>query len=223
MQDLDTAIAYYVGRLIYQYQKPNAQATIAILVKQLFGDGLPWLLQDAFNLDQATGPQLDTIGKYIGVPRTIGDPAPLPFFGFVRYAGGGNTNGVTTYLGGTNSNVVMFRYNYNAANATALTDTAYRFMLLFKIGLNNTDHTLAAVQDLLKRLTAGNVKVIDNANMTITYQVGPGLPVSETVLTPFLPKPMGVDITVTTTYAIITGTGDTVVTGSGDTVVAANL
>lgn len=223
MQDLDTAISYYVARLIYQYQRPNAQRTIAILVKQLLADGLPWALQDAFNLNTAVGPQLDILGKYVGIPRDIGDPTPLPFFGFVRYAGGGNQNGLTSYAGGINVNGVFYRYGYNEANATALSDTAYAFMLLFKIGLNTCDHTLASVQVLLKELAGGLVKVIDNANMTVTYQIGPGIPVSPATLAQYLPKPMGVGINVVTVASLITGTGDTVVTGTGDTVVVGNI
>ena len=225
MQDLDTSITYYLGRLIYQYQQPNANDTVSILVKQILADGLPWALQDAFDLNTAVGPQLDILGKYIGVSRLIGDPTPLPFFGFVRYSGvGGNTNGFNSYATNGNAGVgVFYRYGYNAANVTALSDTAYRFMILFKIGLNYCDQTLASVQNLLKRLTNGNVLVTDHANMTITYQIGPGIPVSPSVLTPYLPKPMGVGITVNTLYALITGTSDNIITGTSDTVVVGNI
>jgi hypothetical protein len=224
MPDIDTTISYYVGRLIYQYQQPNAQRTIAILVKQLLADNLAWQLQDAFNIPTAVGPQLDILGKYVGIPRNIGDPTPLPFFGFVRYSGvGSNQHGFTRYAGGSNADAVFYRYGYNQANATALSDTAYLFMLLFKIALNSCDQTLAAVQIMLQTLTSGNVHLVDNKDMTITYQVGPGIPVSAQTLTPYLPKPMGVGITVLTVAALITGTGDTVVTGTGDTVVVGNL
>lgn len=224
MQDLDTAINYYVGRLIYQYQQPNAQQTVAIFAKQLLVDGLPWTLQDAFDLNTATGAQLDVLGKYVGLPRDIGEPTPLPFFGFVRYSGvGSNNNGMQLYAGGENEEVVFYRYGYNQTNATALSDTSYLFMILFKIALNNCDQTLAAVQALLKQLTNGSVKVIDNADMTIVYQVGPGIPVNAAVLTPYLPKPMGVGMTVQTLVTLITGTGDDIVTDTGDTVVVGNI
>jgi hypothetical protein len=222
-QDLDTVLTYYVGRLITEYQKPNAQATIAILCKQMLADGLPWSLQDAYNLPTAIGAQLNTLGKYIGISRMIGDAAPLPFFGMVRYAGGGNQNGVTKYATTDNANVVFYRYGYNGANATALSDTAYAYMLLYKIALNQSDSTLYSIQQTLIATLAGNVRVRDNLDMTLTYFVGTNIPVSPTVLTPFLPKPMGVGIAAVVVQSnIITGTGDTVVSGTGDNIVAGN-
>lgn len=221
--DLDTSVAYYVGRLIYQYQKPKAQQDIAILVDQMMADGLPWELQSAFDLSTAVGAQLDILGKYIGLPRQIGDPTPLPFFGFVLYAGGGNTNGLTDYTSGINQGVVFFDYNYYQREATALSDTSYAFMLFLKIALNSCDNTLASIQQILKTYLGSQVRVVDNKDMTLTYYVGSNLPVSSTEIEPYLPKPMGVGITVVSVANIVTGTGDSVVTGTGDNIVTANL
>lgn len=216
-------VTYYVQRLVYQYQLPKAEATIAILVKQLLADGLPFDLLEAFNLNTAVGAQLNTLGKYIGLPRNIGDAAALPFFGFVDYAGGGNTNGFTDYLGGVNVNGVFYQYDYQGMNATALSDTAFAFMIALKIALNSCDMTLASIQQILATILGGYVQVTDNQDMTLTYHVGPGIPVSATLLTTYLPKPMGVGINVIIESAIITGTGDNIVTGTGDTIVVGNL
>lgn len=63
-------INYYANLLILQYrEKPNAYATIQSLAKLAIVDQLPLLIQDAFNVDNAVGVQLDVIGKYAGVQR----------------------------------------------------------------------------------------------------------------------------------------------------------
>lgn len=223
-QELSTSITYYVSRLIYEYQRPKAQNTIAILVKQMLMDGLPWSLNEAFNLSTAAGKQLDILGKYIGLPRTIGDPAPLPFFGFVRYSGvGNNPNGLTKYADNDNRNAVFYRYGYNGQNATALSDTSYAFMLLFKIALNHSDSTLYGIQRSLEDTFKGSVRVVDNQDMSLTYYIGTNLPVSPTTLSPYLPKPMGVRLNpIIGNLNIVTGSGDRIITESGDRIVAGN-
>lgn len=216
--NLQSAIAYYVRLLVYQYQLPKAQQTIAILVKQLLADGLPEAVQNAFNPATAVGPQLDIVGKYVGLPRTIGDPTPLPFFGFVDYAGGGNENGLSNYDGTTNPDGVFFQYQYNGTRNTALTDDAYAFMMALKIVLNSSDGTLYSIQQFLNTLLPGLVQVVDNKNMTLTYAINVKAPVSPTVIEPYLPKPMGVGIIISTFATLGTDTGDTVVTDTGDSI-----
>ncbi|MDR2674459.1 MAG: DUF2612 domain-containing protein, partial [Opitutaceae bacterium] len=65
---LDEVIQYYVDLLIIQYrQKPRARATVAAFVRAAVADGLPPALADAFDIDTASGAQLDILAKYIGV------------------------------------------------------------------------------------------------------------------------------------------------------------
>jgi len=64
-------INYYANLLILQYRgKPNAYAHIQALVTPVIMSQLPLAVQNAFSIDTATGVQLDTIGKYVGVTRT---------------------------------------------------------------------------------------------------------------------------------------------------------
>lgn len=221
----DELISYYVKRLLWQYQKPKAQQTVAILAKQLIADGILFQIQDGYGLASATGKQLDVLGKYIGLPRDIGDPAPLPFFGFVDYTGvGSNTNGLTDYNSAANAEVVFYEYNYNEQNATALSDTSYLFMLLLKIALNTGDMTLYGIQVTLRDVLYNSVRVVDNKDMSLTYYVGTNIPVSPTVLAPYLPKPMGVRIAnVIVQSNLVTDTGDNIVTDTGDQIVVGNL
>ena len=224
MSDLNTAVSYYVSRLLYEYQQPNAQREIAIIAEQLLLEGLPWSLQNAFTLDSAVGPQLDILGKYVGIPRLIGDPTSLPFFGFVRYSGvGNNPNGFVSYLGnGNNNSVVFFQYNYSQTNATLLTDPAYAFMILWKIALNHCNNTMAGAQALIKAIAPGQMTLTDNLNKTITYNIGNNMPVDSVVLTPYLPRPMGVGITVVVVNNLGTSSGDAIVDGSGNNIILGN-
>ena len=115
---------YYVQRLIFQYaSKPNAQAVIALLAKVGLMDDLTTLLRDAFILDTAVGPQLDVIGKYIGLTRQIGPGVALKFFGLKDsvLANPQNNYGLGDALvPASNSDVVMFDAAGNIGATTAL-------------------------------------------------------------------------------------------------------
>lgn len=222
-QQVQSAIAYYVRLLVFQYQLTKAENTIAILVKQLMMDGLPDAVQNAFNVPSpgvpgAVGRQLDILGKYIGIPRNIGEATPLPYFGFVDYAGGGNENGFSNYDGSTNALGVWFLYQYQGARNTDLSDDAYSFMMALKIILNSSDGTLYSIQRFLDTLLPGFVTVTDNQDMTLTYAVSLDSPVAPAVLEPYLPRPMGVGVTISTFSTLGTAGGDTVVTDGGDSI-----
>lgn len=63
---------YYSDLLILQYKTlPNARATIAALVKQAVDGGFLLQLVNCFGIDTAVGKQLDILGKYIGLNRTV--------------------------------------------------------------------------------------------------------------------------------------------------------
>ena len=69
MQD---QIQYYLDLLILQYRnKPKAIAHVGAIVKQALIDLMPSILQNAFSIESAEGPQLDQVGKYIGIPRRV--------------------------------------------------------------------------------------------------------------------------------------------------------
>lgn len=213
------AIAYYPERLPYQFRKPKAQATIAILAAAGVADLVALDIQDGYDPTSAVGVQLDVVGKYVGLPRNIGDAAPALYFGFVRYAGvGDNPNGFTSYNNGNNAAVLFFRYSYQGTRNTDLTDDAYRFMIALKIVSNSSDGTLYGIQKLLRDVLPGLVSLIDNQDMTMTYSISLSAPVSPTVIAPYLPKPMGVGVTIKTFINLGAGADD-VITGTGDNVV----
>lgn len=205
-EKLKTLVDYYVDRLAFQYRGlPRARAHTAILVKQALGDGLIESVQDAFNLDTAIGAQLDVLGKYIGLSRRIGDPIPRPFFGFKRAAGGAldNSNGFRSVVDNRNLNVVWYLAGFFGTSNTDLSDDQYRAMLKMRVAINNSDMSLASIQQILASFFPGQVTVIDNLDMTLTYNIVPGLSVSVGVLRQVLPVPMGCSITVNDFYAYI--------------------
>ena len=292
MAALDDSIAYYTSKLILQYRGlPKASQTIAILVKQALADMFPLQVERCYDIATATGVQLDVLGKYIGVPRQIGDPTPIAYFGFVDYVGTNpqNLNGFSDYTNaGVNPDDPFFSYTFQNQQNIFLPDDQYRAVMLLKIILNHSDSTLASIDNYLQayfgipgftvhtngvppstvtisggQVTAlfgtvptGNgytvckgpyifftggggsgaygqaiigtgsgiagriigytvlnggsgystaptavycntlVKVTDNLNMSLAYDVYPGLPISLALLEQFLPRPMGVGITV---------------------------
>lgn len=217
MTGIDNLVAAYVRLLVYQYQLPKAQAMAAAFARQCLGDGIAADVRDAYEVATAVGPQLDVLGKYIGLPRTIGSATPLPWFGFVRATGvGSNTNGFIRTTNSDNREVVFYRAGYLGSRNTALTDTAYAFMLALKIILNSSDGTLASIDRYIQALLPDTVTVIDNKDMTLTYTIVGNPPVDPAVLAAYLPKPMGVGINVQTSDFIITDGGDSIVTDGGD-------
>jgi len=202
--NLITLVNYYVNRLIFQYsEQPNAQMLTALMVKQALADDLTTLLINAFDIDTAVGPQLDIIGKYVGVPRNINPVgSSIPYWGFENYAvpPTGNPIGFRNYAGTTNTSGVWESYSDAAQPATNLNDDQYRLVIQLQIILNSNDGTLASIQQYLNDLLPGFVTLTDNQNMTLTYNVSNiYTTLNISLLERFLPAPMGVGITVITT------------------------
>jgi hypothetical protein len=220
---LISLVNFYVSTLIHQYNtKPRAQATIAILLKQSLGDDMATLVLNAFNVNTAVGAQLDTIGKYVGLPRNIGSPTLGLTFGFVvpGYGTGNNPNGFLTPVTLNNSGVVFYNPGGPGTQNVDLPDNVYRFMLQLKIILNTNDARLSSVMALLWQFFGTSVSLVDNQNMTITYTVAANAPASSALLAAYLPKPMGVGISVLAgdeEFTRVTSDGSTRETSDGST------
>jgi len=198
-------VNYYIARLIFQYlDQPKAQELMALMSKQAVADDLATVLANAFNVYTAIGPQLDIIGKYVGVARNINPGATPPYWGFTNYSTTGNSIGFRNYLGTTNITGVWETYRGSTAPLTNLNDIQYQLIIQLQIILNSNNGTLASIQSYLHTLLPGFVTIIDNQNMTLTYNVSPNCPIGLTLLQEFLPKPMGVGLIVN---SITTGSG----------------
>lgn len=193
---LRETVDYYSDLLLLQYRsKPRARANIAIYVKQVLADMLAVSLLTCFDVPVAIGPQLDTLGKYVGVPRNIGDPIPQPYFSFSDSDGTIRPNGFNDSTNpAVNAQAIFFQTLFLGSQNTDLSDIAYRLILQLKIILNANDGTLASIQAYLHEFFPGLVALTDNKDMTLTYTLTERVPVSSNVLKGYLPKPMGVGI-----------------------------
>lgn len=219
MATLQETCDFYVSLLCLQFkQLPKARANILIYVKQAVADMLATELQDAFNVDTAVGVQLDTLGKYIGVPRTVGDPIDRPYYSFSDSDGTIRPNGFQDSTNpAQNAQAIWYQSGFLGTNRTALSDVAYKLVLQLQIILNANDSTLASIQDYLHTFLPGMVALTDNADMTLTYTLSQRIPVSPGVLKQFLPKPMGVGlIFVTLTASFPTPILKTLTVAHGD-------
>lgn len=138
-----------------------------------------------WDIDTAVGFGLDVWGRILGVERVLQvpagvylgfqqDPAAKPFGFGILYGGGRSTNNV------------------------ALTDDAFRTLLLAKAALNITNGSIPAINQIMLNLF-GDGYVRDNLDMTLTYVFSITLtPVQSAIVfqSGVLPKPCGVSFTV---------------------------
>jgi len=205
--NLANVVSYYCDLLLLQYKwQTRARANIAIYAKQAVGDLVIQDIDSAFNIDTAIGVQLDTLGKYVGVPRNSGPPEDLPYYGFWDYLitvpSEQNQNGFRDYTdAAVNALAVFYNYSDYGSRNTDLTDSAYRLAIQLKIILNSNNGTLASIQDYLHTFFPGLVLLADNADMTMTYTIQEGTPLPLSTLEAFLPKPMGVSLSFVTMTA----------------------
>ncbi|MHB8283483.1 MAG: DUF2612 domain-containing protein [Caulobacteraceae bacterium] len=143
-----------------------------------------------WNIDTAVGPGLDVWGRIVGVGRVL-QVATTTSFGF---SGPDGSSGVgfdqaPFYAGGTTTS------NY------ALTDDAYRMLILAKALANISQTTIPAINQILLSLFPGrgDCYVTDGQNMTMTYHFTFALtPVEYAIVATsgVLPRPTGVSATV---------------------------
>lgn len=200
---MDEILDYYIGLLIIQYNSlPKAQETIGLFVDPVLGGGLPFDVRDAFDIDTATGVQLDTLGKYIGVNRFFqGQTFSGDFFGF---ADAGNVGGVSSNIVGFNDAVspdksgMFLDASTVIASNLRLNDDAYRTLLKLKVVQNSNNHSFKSISDGIYTFFGDSIFVKDNYDMTMTYLIGDASSalVEAALQKGVLPKPMGVGLEV---------------------------
>ena len=126
-----------------------------------------------------------------------------------------NGNGLTTYGDSSvNANATLYQYATSEAVNTALQDGDYRALLKLKIIQNISNNTLANISELLSAAFPSQITVSDNLNMTLTYTVLTTFPLTLPLLQRFLPRPMGVGISIV--FVTPSVTGGYLLTESGD-------
>lgn len=72
MASTQEVLNYYADLLILQYRtQEKARKTIKALVQEAYSDGILSDVINGFNIDTASGKQLDILGKYIGLNRVV--------------------------------------------------------------------------------------------------------------------------------------------------------
>jgi hypothetical protein len=146
---------------------------------------------DVWNVLTAQGFGLDVWGRIVGVSRVL-QVSSGEWLGFEE-AGNGSVE--------TPFNVAPF---YNGASTTgnyALTDDAYRTLILAKAAANITNGSIPAINQILMTLfgSSGACWCTDGQNMTMTYTFEFQLsPVQFSIVTQsgVLPRPAGVALTI---------------------------
>lgn len=154
----------YSDLLIWQYQgKPKALATVQLLehtIAQGFID--LYQLQNVLNIEEATGDQLDLVGKHVGQFRVINGYQLRKFFGF-QNAPNAMSFSRTRQGGGQ-----WYRKRDPLADSVRLSDSDYRFLIKCRILKNYQIGTLPNLIDACRFVFGSQIHVTDNLNMTVT-------------------------------------------------------
>lgn len=170
---LTSLVSYYTNLLIVQYHnKPKAKATIELMTRLLWADMALMQLRDAFDWRTATGVQLDTIGKWVGVDRFYNGQLFYfrPWFALIDWnrepdnlQGGFSTfDTFDTVEGG------FLTYDDILPTQNRLADDSFRIMIGLKIIKNNISATCKNIDDAIWDYFDGDVYTTWN-NMTLTY------------------------------------------------------
>lgn len=218
--DLEQLIAYYVALLIIQYNGlPNASASVALVAETILSDNIVPMIEAAYNVNAAfgataVGPQLDVIGKYVGIDRfflniNYGDyfamvtytehsslPSSPPAFGFDTYADYPTSldyNGTLVY-----ADIVT--------SENALSDPNFLTLILLAILRNNMNFSNEAIDTAMWNLFGATIRP-EQGNFTMTmfyFFEGSETTLIQAMLAKgLLPKPMGVRL-----FAVTGITGD---------------
>lgn len=148
--------------------KPKYMAFLGTLLQPLVdGNNAISALPSMLDIDTALGEQLDFLGQWIGLSRTLRVPITGVFFS-LDTPGLGFDEGVIDGPGNSTAGLI------------SMDDETYRQMLYLEIAANNWDGTLAGAEKILQAAFAmvpgTNIFIEDNFDMTITIGVTGTLP-----------------------------------------------
>ncbi|EEB8113976.1 TPA_asm: DUF2612 domain-containing protein [Salmonella enterica subsp. enterica serovar Enteritidis] len=129
-------------------------------------------LINAFDIDHATGIQLDILGQWIGLNRIVSQPISGVYFSW-------DTDGL-----GYDQGVWQGPYDPDSGY-TSLSDETYRIVLKTKIAINNWDGRNDSRPPILDAALDGSglkMQIVDNQDMTIGIWVFPETDISSVSL-----------------------------------------
>ncbi|HFG7907263.1 TPA: DUF2612 domain-containing protein [Salmonella enterica subsp. enterica serovar Reading] len=129
-------------------------------------------LINAFDIDHATGIQLDILGQWIGLSRVVSHPISGVYFSW-------DTDGL-----GYDQGVWQGPYDPDSGY-TSLSDETYRIVLKTKMAINNWDGRNDSLPPILDAALDGSglkMQIVDNQDMTIGIWVFPETDISSVSL-----------------------------------------
>ena len=157
--------------------------------------------------------QTGTSGKPINAIWTAGDVITSNGSAWLRSTEV-NGNGFTDYADATvNAAGQFYNYAFFGNKNTDLADAPYRVLIKLQIVKHSNSSSLVSLQYILHAMFPGLITISDHQDMTIAYGVSSSLGVPIEVLRQFLPRPMGVAITV---GLLLTESGAFITTESGN-------
>lgn len=196
--DLQNIIKTYIDLLILQYaNQPKAKATIELIATELLANGIYFDLLEAYNIDTATGKQLDIIGKYIGMDRFY--QSAFTGKNLFAFATKNTTNMLDVVGFATKNNYdILKSKSYSKfeliGNLSQLTDDAFRLALYFKRMQNNANASYNSINENLYSIFGNDIVAQTNRTMDIYYYANKSYTsiLYYLVQKKALPKPMGV-------------------------------
>lgn len=199
---------YYQKLLILQYVNlPKARGTVGAFVEESIADSVIAEVRDAFDIDSAIGAQLDILGEYRGVSRFVfGFSLTKSFFAMPR----STSPNLSTYFGFAPHGALaaeiswyFLRYQDITSVVYRMNDQEFRTVIKFVTKTQSSFLSIADIDDILLEFFGNFATLVDNGNMTITYNDSPADPnanlFSLIEQSNNLPRPAGVTMSVTRT------------------------
>lgn len=189
-------ISQYTGLITSEHnQKPKFMAVVEALAGTMVDQqNLLASMPGKFDLDNAVGDQLDTIGIWVGISRDVPVPLIGIYFSF-------DTDGIGFDQG-------SWKGPFDPdAGLTRLDDDTYRLVIRAKIGANHWDGTLGASKSILDSIFGGGTFVFiqDNQDMSMTVAIAGAIPSAvflsllKNGVIPLKPEGVRIDVVVVTT------------------------
>lgn len=198
----DQLVAYYKNLLIIQYKnKPKAAATVGLLSTQVIADLIYSQVQDGFDLSTATGEQLEILGSYVGVYRTIAgfSPSGVAFFQLPDYSDGLGFGGFADYSDVADP-INFWKLYTMIPTAYVMSDGQMSQLIAYVIAVHISDHSNASIDLILQQFFGIYATLTDNEDMTMTYTHDatndPNLLFAIVNFLGLLPQPAGVAVSV---------------------------
>lgn len=184
----------YDKLLIWQYQaKPRAKAT-AQLISDTFASTWKGIasLPLALSIDDATGKNLDLVGKHVGQSRILPNLTPRSLFGF------DGASGAVGFRKNQQGGGKWYRLGDSLADSVVLDDVDYRFLIKCRVAKNYAIGTIGDVSDMLDFIFGDGASAYDAYDMSISVLLPPEAITDFKIYAlkqmDILPRPAGVGI-----------------------------